>query len=149
MIIIERSSTERRRIAETIPVGIPIRSQITTAPSVRKIVAGSRSKISSRTGDVELVAVAEVEVQDQVLDVDPVLLVDRLVEAEALADLGDLRLVRLPPGAQLGRIGRRQRVEDHEDHRAGDEEQRDAPEEAARDVVEHGVRGAGCDLPPS
>ena len=35
----------RRLIAEMIPTGIPISSQMTTAPTVSEIVAGSRSMI--------------------------------------------------------------------------------------------------------
>ena len=40
----------RRLIAEMIPIGRPISSHTTTAPTVSEIVAGSRSKISCRTG---------------------------------------------------------------------------------------------------
>ena len=35
--------------AEIIPIGMPMQSQMTTAPAVRKIVAGRRSRICGRT----------------------------------------------------------------------------------------------------
>ena len=47
--IVERSSSDRRLMAEMIPTGIPIRSQMTAAPVTSQIVAGRRSKISVRT----------------------------------------------------------------------------------------------------
>jgi hypothetical protein len=40
----------RRLIAEMIPTGSPASSQKTTAPNVSEIVAGSRERISFRTG---------------------------------------------------------------------------------------------------
>ena len=43
--IVARSSRERRRSAETIPIGRPIASQMTAAPTVSDSVAGSRSAI--------------------------------------------------------------------------------------------------------
>ena len=45
-----RSQTLRRRIAEMIPIGMPISSQVIAAPTARVIVTGSRLKISSLTG---------------------------------------------------------------------------------------------------
>ena len=47
--IASRSSTEPVRIADRTPSGIPIASQMITAPTVRKIVAGSRLRISGST----------------------------------------------------------------------------------------------------
>ena len=62
VIIVVRSSSERRLTAEITPTGIAIAIQSTTAPVTRKIVAGSRSKMMSRTGLVVLEdAGAEVE----------------------------------------------------------------------------------------
>ena len=67
--IVVRSSTDRRLIAEMIPTGMPIASQSIAAPVTSQIVAGRRSKIRFLTGVVRLIAVAEVEMQDDVLHV--------------------------------------------------------------------------------
>ena len=48
--IVVRSRAVPRRTAEMMPIGIPIRTQITAAPTARVIVTGSREKISSFTG---------------------------------------------------------------------------------------------------
>ena len=48
--MLTRSTSVRRRTADTIPIGRPASSQTTTAPAVSEIVAGMRSKISCRTG---------------------------------------------------------------------------------------------------
>src|SRR5206468_1934724 len=107
-----RSKNVRRLIAETIPTGIPASRVTTIAPPASEIVAGRRSAIRPVTeaeipvglvwdlgrrhrpdrrppagdqagdGGRAVVAVAEVEVEDDVLDVVPELRVDRLVEAE-------------------------------------------------------------------
>ena len=47
--IVVRSSSERRLIAEMIPTGMPMTSQMNAAPVTSHIVAGSRSMISDRT----------------------------------------------------------------------------------------------------
>ena len=47
--IAARSSRERGFTAEMTPTGIPIASQIRTAPIVSESVAGSREKICDRT----------------------------------------------------------------------------------------------------
>ena len=65
------------------------RSQTTAAPTASEIVAGRRSKICVLTDDVVLVAVAEVEVEDELLHVVPVLHVPRLVEPEVVPDRCD------------------------------------------------------------
>ena len=44
-----RSQTERDLTAESTPIGMPIASHMTTAPSERTIVAGMRSRICGRT----------------------------------------------------------------------------------------------------
>ena len=89
--------------------------------------------------DVVLVAVAEVEVEDQPVQVLQVLDVPRLVEAERVADRGEQLRGGLAPGAQRRRVGRRQRVEDHEGQEADHEEQHDHPEQPADDEGDHGV----------
>ena len=45
-----RSQTLPRLTAEMIPIGIPIRTHVTAAPTASAIVTGSRLKISSLTG---------------------------------------------------------------------------------------------------
>ena len=50
VIIVVRSSTDRRLTAEMIPTGIAISIHRITAPVTRKIVAGSRSRMISLTG---------------------------------------------------------------------------------------------------
>ncbi len=50
VIIVVRSSSERRRTAEMIPTGIAIAIQRMTAPTTRKVVAGRSEKITSFTG---------------------------------------------------------------------------------------------------
>jgi hypothetical protein len=47
--MVDRSSSERRLIAEMIPTGIPIMSQMIAAPVTSQIVAGRRSKMIVRT----------------------------------------------------------------------------------------------------
>ncbi len=47
-----RSSRDRRRIAEMIPIGRPTDSQRMTEPSVSEIVAGNREVICSRTSEL-------------------------------------------------------------------------------------------------
>ena len=81
-------------IAEMIPTEMPTASQMTAAPRASEIVAGRRSKICGPDRDVVLVAVAEVEVEMRLLHVVAVLLVQRLVEAEVVADLLDQLRVR-------------------------------------------------------
>ncbi len=49
MPIARRSIHEPVLMAERIPIGIPMHSHSSTAPAVRKIVAGSRSRISGST----------------------------------------------------------------------------------------------------
>ena len=44
-----RSSSVPRLIAEMIPIGMPISSHTTAPPTASETVAGSRSKIVSRT----------------------------------------------------------------------------------------------------
>ena len=51
----------------------------------------------------------------------------------------------LAPGAQRGRIGRRQRVEDHEGQEADHEEQHDHPEQPADDEGDHGLERSGAE----
>ena len=51
--IVVRSRTDLRMIAEMIPIGIPIKSQKTTAPATKRAVAGSRSKMIVFTGACE------------------------------------------------------------------------------------------------
>jgi hypothetical protein len=48
-LIVTRSSREPVLIAEIMPIGIPTASQMTTAPPVRKIVAGMRLRICGST----------------------------------------------------------------------------------------------------
>ena len=50
VIIVTRSSTVRRLIAEMMPTGIAIASQITTEPTTSQTVAGRRSKMIVLTG---------------------------------------------------------------------------------------------------
>ena len=50
VIIVVRSSSDLRRTAEITPIGIATQIQMTTEPMTRKIVAGNRSKMISRTG---------------------------------------------------------------------------------------------------
>src|SRR5581483_11689478 len=45
-----RSTALRGLIADTIPIGIPMRSRMIAAPTARGIVTGSREEMSSRTG---------------------------------------------------------------------------------------------------
>src|SRR5919197_1369759 len=87
--------------------------------------------------DVVLVRVAEVEVKDEPLHVDPVLLVQGLVEAERMADLLDQGRGRLPAGPQGRGVGGGERVEDQEGDPADDDQQEDSPQDAARDVARH------------
>src|SRR5919197_659781 len=87
--------------------------------------------------DVVLVRVAEVEVEDEALHVDPVLLVERLVEPERVTDLLDEGGGRLPARAKRGGIGGGERVEDEEGDPAHDDEQEDAPEYAPADVARY------------
>jgi hypothetical protein len=47
--MVTRSSSEPERTAEIIPIGMATASHRTTAPSVRKIVAGRRSRICGST----------------------------------------------------------------------------------------------------
>src|SRR5919197_1489077 len=47
--IVTRSTGDRRRSAETIPVGMPTSIQTTKAPTVSESVTGSRLKICERT----------------------------------------------------------------------------------------------------
>ena len=49
VIIVERSSSERWRIAEMIPVGIATAIQTITAPKTSSAVAGRSEKITSLT----------------------------------------------------------------------------------------------------
>jgi hypothetical protein len=49
-VIVARSRNVWRRIAEIVPTATPAPIQMTAAPSVSDAVAGSRSKIWSRTG---------------------------------------------------------------------------------------------------
>ena len=65
--IVVRSSSDLRLTAQMIPTGIPIASQITTAPVTRKTVAGRRSRMISCTGLLSWKLLAEVEGQDDAL----------------------------------------------------------------------------------
>jgi hypothetical protein len=47
--IASRSSSVPRLIAEMIPIGMPISSQVTAPPTASEAVAGRRSKMVSRT----------------------------------------------------------------------------------------------------
>jgi hypothetical protein len=51
--MVARSKADRRFTADRIPVGKAASSHRTTAPETSEIVAGSRSKISSRTGALD------------------------------------------------------------------------------------------------
>ena len=99
-----------------------------TRRRVSESVAGSRVKISRPHRDAVLVRVAEVEVEDEALQEAPVLDVDGPVEPERVPDLRDQLGRRLPAGPERRRVGRRERVEDHERQRADDDEHERAPE---------------------
>ena len=54
-----------------------------------------------------------------------------------MADVRDQRRIGRAPRAKHRRVGRGQRVEDHERDRADDDQQHDHPEQAADDVADH------------
>jgi hypothetical protein len=51
--MLARSSHERRRSAETIPIGRPVATQMKLAPAISDSVAPNRSAIRPRTGAFE------------------------------------------------------------------------------------------------
>src|SRR6185437_2692382 len=87
--------------------------------------------------DVVLVAAAEVEVQNQLLHVEPVLGVEGLVQVELVSDLLDELRVGLAPRPELRRIRRREEIEDHEGDEAHEDEQHHHPEKSANDESSH------------
>src|SRR5262249_20061392 len=86
---------------------------------------------------VVLVAVAEVEVQNEALHVVPVLLVPGVVELEVVANLLDELRVWLSPRSKPRRVGRGKDIEDDEGDEAHQDEQQDHPEQPADDVTDH------------
>ena len=149
--MVMRSSSDLRLTALMIPTGSPINSHNTTEPATSSAVAGRRSKMVALTGVFDWIAPAEVqrtgaamlirpepvERREDLRHIAPELLRHRFAEPELLADLLDQLRVGLPAGTQLGGVGAREDVEEHEDHRADQEEHRDAPQHPADYVAEH------------
>ena len=85
------------------------RSTATAAPTVSEIVAGSRSLISCTHRLVAVVAVAEVEVQEDVLQVVPELRRQRFVQAQRRVRSPCIGFwVRVAAGPQHRRVARRE-----------------------------------------
>jgi hypothetical protein len=124
------------RLAAMNPSGMPISVAKSIAPSASSIVAGNRSLSSSVMGTPRGDARAEVAVAERPLEIPPVLLVDRLVEAVLLPDLRD-RLVGRPLAQQ--RLCRRpgQRPDPDEDEQGKPDQDRDEQEEPADGEAEH------------
>ena len=148
MPIDRRSSQEPVLTAESMPIGMPIdshRIDRARGQQDRRPAGARRSRAAPR---VVLVRVAEVEVDDRrrpserrrSADVVEELLVQRLVEAELLADRRDELRRRLAAGAQHRRVGGRQHGEDDERDQRDHEQQDDHPDQSADDVGGHG----GC-----
>ena len=112
-------------------------SHSTAPPITSESVAGRRFEDQFFDRRVAVVAVAEVEVQEDVLHVQPELRRQRFVQAEVVADLGDDLRALQAPGPQLRRVGRRQHAEHHEQQRRDDDQQHDAPQQPADDVAGH------------
>ena len=90
------------------------------------------------TGRRDVIGVAEVE-RRELLQVGPVLLVDRVVQAVLLVDRGDL-LRRRPLAEERRRRAARQRPDPEEDQDREPEQDRDQEEEPADDEAQHVVR---------
>src|SRR2546425_96748 len=88
---------------------------------------------------VAVVAVAQVEVQEHVLQVQPELRERRFVEAKVVADRRDDLGALQTPRAQLRRIRGGQEAEHQEQQRRDDDQQHHAPQHPADDVAAHQV----------
>jgi len=100
---------------------------------------GRRQPFLDQFGDglLAVVAVAEVEMEENALEVLPELGGQRFVEPQHPFDFLDQLRLRVAPGAQHRRVARGQHAEEDERQRADDDQQRDAPKQAADDVGGH------------
>ena len=114
---------------------------MTTAPMASDSVTGRRSNRPRLDRGLRRVGRAEVEVQEEPVEVVEELPRDRAVEAEVVADLVDQRLRGLAARADPRGVGARDHEEDEERQRAHDEHDEDRPQQSADDVAAHELRG--------
>ena len=137
--IAPRSSSDRGRSAERIPIGSAISIQRIAPPRTSAAVTGAASTTISLTVAAVRVRAAERVVDDEPLEEERVLLVHRPVEPELVRHARDVLGVADLPAASRAGFGREQEEEDVRDERHPDEED-DGPEKSPDQVVEHRVR---------
>ena len=124
-----------RFIAANTPMVRPSASSQRIAPTIRSSVAGRREAIS--VGDLGLLQVGAAEVAlRKARQVAPVLLVERQVEAELVADARD-RVGRGAPAGDLPRRIGRQDVEEHEGDERDPEEDQHRLDQPAGEIRRH------------
>ena len=138
------SKAEPYLFAARKPSGTPNATAKIIAPSASSTVAGKRILISSVTGRKDVMLVPRLQLHDRLVEVAPVLDVDRLVEAELVVDLRD-RLRRRPLAEQPLRGPARKQADPDEDENRDPEENRKEQEQPADGEAKH-LSSAGCSL---
>ena len=143
--IAARSAAVRRLTAESTPIDTPRMSQMMAAPKNEQQRPRRPFLHLLEDGNLRVVRVtqsrpAELVAGEEVLDELPVLLVPRLIQAQAFPDERERLFGRGLPGKAQGRVARRAEVEDRVREQEDDENDHPRPEDPPGDVESHRIR---------